>query len=125
MAEKNKNAAPALDAGSVNAAAESIRDFSKQVSACSELLTAMSEGMGLTAAGFVDMVASVSGGQFCGVLHMSVIICCISQIQAEGCTGTPRILQRFFCSGRCNVPSVLLIRTHIHSLALSPGITDR
>ena len=61
MAEKNKNAAPALDAGSVNAAAESIRDFSKQVSACSELLTAMSEGMGLTAAGFVDMVASVSG----------------------------------------------------------------
>ncbi len=61
MAEKNKNAAPALDAGSVNAAAESIRAFSKQIGACSELLTAMSEDMGLTAAGFVDMVASVSG----------------------------------------------------------------
>ena len=61
MAEKNKNAASALDAGTVNAAAESIRAFYKQVGACSELLTAMSEDMGLTAAGFVDMVASVSG----------------------------------------------------------------
>ncbi len=36
MTEKNKNAAPALDAGTVNAAAESIRAFSKQIGACSD-----------------------------------------------------------------------------------------
>ena len=64
-------------------------------------------------------------GQFCGVLHVSVSIGRIAQIQAECCDGAPQIPQRFLCSGRCNVPYLLLLRTDIHSLALSPSSTDR